>query len=260
MLHFGLIGEKLGHSLSVPIHEAIWQRIGVRADYRLIELALDAFDGAAPRLMAELDGFNITIPYKRRILSHLARVDDEALGIGAVNTVLSADRSGHNTDAYGFRLMLEGAGIRPAGKACFILGTGGASAAVSAALRGMGAAEIAFVSRSEKEGTIPYESLEERFSGILVNCTPAGMWPDADGCPIPVPRLRALLKRADAVADVIYNPKETVLLREAARAGIPCAGGMAMLIGQAVRAEELWLGRSLPAELTDTLARELKLL
>ena len=260
MLHFGLIGEKLGHSLSVPIHEAVWRKIGLDADYRLIELAPDAFDAAVPRLMAELDGFNVTIPYKRRIIGCLADTDGDARTIGAVNTVLCAGRTGHNTDVYGFRLMLESAGIDPAGKPCFILGTGGASAAACAALRGMGAGKVVFVSRSGRDGAVPYESLEERFAGILVNCTPAGMWPDTEGCPLPVPLLRSLLKRADAAADVIYNPRETVLLREAARAGIPCAGGMTMLIGQAVAAEEIWLGRSLPEGLTETLARELKLL
>ena len=92
---------------------------------------------------------------------------------------------------------------------------------------------------------------------MLINATSVGMAPDTDASLI---RDLSVLRKDLMVADIIYNPKETVLLREAARAGVPCAGGITMLIGQAVTAEEIWLGRSLPEGLTETLARELKLL
>ena len=93
MKHYALIGEKLGHSLSVPIHEAIFQRLGIDADYRLIEIPRNEVISVIPRLLKELDGFNVTIPYKMEVIPLLDEIDQFASDIGAVNTVLCGQPS-----------------------------------------------------------------------------------------------------------------------------------------------------------------------
>ena len=202
--------------------------------------------------MAEVDGFNITIPYKQTVMHLLDGLDDNARRIGAVNTVtLGGSRVGHNTDKAGFRDMLRASGIDPRGQRCFCLGTGGASKAVRAALADMGAAEIIMVSRHPEGEQIGYDLLPEVFGGVLVNCTPAGMYPHPEGCPVPEKDLDAVLRRATGVADLIYNPAETRLTAAAKRLGVPACTGLHMLVAQAVEAERLWLGRDLPADLTE---------
>ena len=259
MLHFALIGEKLGHSLSRPIHEELYRALGIDAEYRAIEIPRDRFDETVTGLLDTLDGFNVTIPYKQTVMPLLDTLDDFAAGIGAVNTVTCRDRSGHNTDAPGFAAMLRYHGIQPAGQPCFVLGNGGASKAVCAALKSMGAASVTLVSRHPGGEIIGYDALAERFSGILVNCTPAGMWPDVTGCPVAPERLPGLLRRAAGVADIIYNPAETVLTRAAKAAGVPACTGLYMLVAQAVEAERLWLGRDIPEDMNALLLKRLTL-
>lgn len=262
MKHYALIGEYLGHSMSVPIHEAIFRRLGIDADYRLVELPRDGFVEGARRLMDEVDGFNITIPYKQDIIPLLSGLDDAARAIGAVNTVsLDGPAVGYNTDVPGFAAMLRMHGIDPQGQPCYVLGTGGASKAVVAALHRMGAQRVTLVSRSPRgEGVIDYDRLAEEFSGVLVNTTPAGMLYQQDTCPIREDALPGILRRATGVADIIYNPPETVLTAAARRLGVPACTGMTMLIAQAVEAESIWQGYPMPDGLTETLDKELKLL
>lgn len=262
MKHYALIGEKLGHSMSVPIHEAIFRHMGIDADYRLVELPKATFAQDARRLMTEVDGFNITIPYKQDIMPLLDELDDYAQAIGAVNTVLTGNKNrGFNTDAPGFATMLRMHGIDPAGQPCYVLGTGGTSKAIRAALRRMGASKVTRVSRSPRDSeTIDYAQLAEEFSGVLVNTTPAGMWPHEEGCPLDESIRESILRRATGVADAIYNPPETVLTAAARKLGVPACTGMTMLIAQAVEAESIWQGYRMPDDLTPTLVKELKLL
>lgn len=264
MKHYGLIGEKLGHSLSVPIHEAVFRMLGLEVDYRLIEIPGAETASRIPALLAALDGFNVTIPYKRTVMPYLRSLDGFAASIGAVNTVLCADASGHNTDAPGFAAMLRAGGLDPAGKPCFVLGTGGAALAVKAALKRTGAASVTLVSRRpspERADEIGYDALPEMFSGLLVNTTPVGMHPNADACPLTDAALAIMLPKACGVADVIYNPRETLLTAAARRAGVPACTGLTMLAAQAVEAERIWQGdavlpASQTAELTAAVLRE----
>lgn len=262
MKHYALIGEHLGHSMSVPIHEAIFRHMGIDADYRLVELPKATFVQDAQALIRQVDGFNITIPYKQDIMPLLDDIDDYAKAIGAVNTVLTGQRNlGYNTDAPGFATMLRMHGIDPAGQPCYVMGTGGTSKAIRAALCRMGASKVVMVSRSPKDDhTIDYAQLAEEFSGVLVNTTPAGMWPNVDGCPLTEDIRQSILRRATGVADAIYNPPETILTAAAKKLGVPACTGMTMLIAQAVEAESIWQGYSMPDDLTPTLVKELKLL
>lgn len=261
MKHYALIGEKLGHSLSVPIHQAIFERLGIDADYRLIEIPKTAFTDTVRRLISELDGFNVTIPYKQDVMPLLDEIVPAARSIGAVNTVVKGEKvCGHNTDVLGFTSMLQHFGIDPAGQPCYVLGGGGTSKTACAALQAMGARSVTVVSRHPAEGQIDYQQLNEVFSGVLVNTTPAGMLYQKDPCPIAQEDLPGILQRACGVVDVIYNPPETVLTAAAKAAGIPACTGLYMLIDQAVAAESLWQGYPMPQNLTQTLMKELKLL
>lgn len=261
MLRFGLIGETLGHSASVPIHRALYRLLGVEADYALYPLPRASFRGGAAALLAELDGFNVTIPYKRDIMPLLDGLTPAAEAIGAVNTVLRRGdrRIGDNTDAEGFAAMLRLHGLDPAGQPCYILGTGGASAACAAALRGLGAASVTLVSRRPAGGAIGYEALAETGCGLLVNATPAGMLGQADRCPLTERQLRALLPRLTGVADVVYNPPRTPLTLAAQAAGVPACTGGAMLVAQAVAAERRWLGLPIPDDVIPALLEEVHL-
>ena len=258
LLHFGLIGEHLGHSLSVPIHQALYTRLGLDADYRLIEIPKADLQDRVFSLFQELDGFNITIPYKTDVIPMLSSLDHAAESMGAVNTVDCANRKGYNTDAPGFAAMLRHHGMDVQGKPCFVLGTGGASKAVVAALKDEGASSITLVSRTPREGVISYDQLAGVFSGYLINCTPAGMWPKVEGCPISKEVLSAILPHALGVADVIYNPPETCLTLAAKEAGIPACTGLYMLVAQAVVAESIWLKQELPENLPSLLMKDIE--
>ena len=260
MKHYGLIGEKLGHSLSVPIHRIMFRELGLDADYTLIEVPKDGFEDSVRRLFEQYDGLNVTIPYKKDVIPLLDSLNPLAQEVGAVNTIRTGTPlQGFNTDVQGFSDMLRRAGISAAGKPCFILGTGGASLAVRTALSHMGASSITFVSRHPTGDQIGYEALPECFSGLLVNCTPAGMFPHPEGCPVPQDILETILPRASGVADLIYNPPETLLTKAAARIGIPWCTGLSMLVAQAVEAESIWQGYALPDSLTDIILKELVL-
>lgn len=261
MKHYALVGERLGHSLSVPIHQAIFQRLDIDADYRLIEIPRADFAPTIRRLMQELNGFNVTIPYKQEVMPLLNGIDPAAQGIGAVNTVvMDGGGVGHNTDILGFTAMLRHYGIDPQGQPCYVLGSGGTSRTACAALTGMGASRVTVVSRRPAPGQIDYAQFIHDFSGVLVNTTPAGMLYQPDPCPIDPALLPQVLSRATGVADVIYNPPETMLTAAAKAAGIPACTGLYMLIDQAVAAEALWQGHPMPQDMTQSLMEELKLL
>ena len=251
MKHYGLIGEKLGHSLSRPIHEAILRELGVDADYRIIEIPRHRFDEETRQLLATLDGFNVTIPYKQDVMPLLSAIDPAAEEIGAVNTVLCPARKGFNTDAAGFMGMLRHYGIDPAkAEHSYILGSGGTAKTVRACLKRMGARQITVVSRHpEQPDEISYADFYQRFpqtGGTLVNASSAGMWPRRDEdniCAIHPSRVDEMMRYAQA----------------AERAGVPWCTGLYMLIEQAVQAQALWQGVAAPAGLTEKLMKELKL-
>ena len=263
MLHYGLIGEKLGHSLSRPIHEAIFRELGVDADYRIIEIPRDDFVPQTKALLTSLDGFNVTIPYKQDVMPLLQQIDPAAARIGAVNTVLCGQQVGCNTDAAGFTGMLRHYGIDPAGQHCFILGSGGTMKTVRFCLGAMGAQSVTVVSRHpEGDRQISYADFYERFpqiGGVIVNASSAGMWPRRDEsniCAIHPSRVDEMMRHAVGVADVVYNPPHTFLTQAAERAGVPWCTGLYMLVAQAVEAEKRWLGRDIPEELILSIMQE----
>lgn len=255
---YGLLGRKLGHSWSVPIHRALGCE-----DYRLIELEPESLEGFLRR--EDLGGLNVTIPYKREVMKFCDALDPAAERIGSVNTLVrrAGKLYGYNTDIDGFLYMLRRAKISLTGKKVVILGSGGASLTAQAIAQQEGAREIAVISRM---GPDNYQNLPERHKDaqVLVNTTPVGMWPHMDGQPADL----RLLPAVTDVADVVYNPGRTNLLLQAealdlefrTRDGeipleslgengvrrIRYTGGLPMLVSQAKRAEELFFDRVIP--------------
>ena len=235
---FGLIGEKLGHSWSPPIHEAL----GGYA-YRLIELRLEE---VGPFLREKaFRGINVTIPYKQTVIPYLDELSPQAAAIGSVNTIVRREDgslAGFNTDFGGFMALLRRAGLDPAGKKCLVLGSGGASKTVVACLREAGAAEVRVISRS---GEDHYGNLDRHADAcLIVNATPVGMFPRAGVSPVDL----SLFPILEGVADLIYNPEKTALLQQAEALGLKWANGLYMLVEQARLACELFTGRPVPAE------------
>ena len=213
---YGLLGRKLGHSWSPPIHKALGCE-----DYRLFEREPEELAEFLSR--PDLGGLNITIPYKRDVMAYCDGIDGTAKAIGSVNTLVRrADGKLYawNTDAAGFRWMAERAGISFAEKKVVILGSGGASLTAQAVCRAMGAREVIVVSRS---GEHNYENLSRHADAeILVNTTPVGMYPAAGVSPVDL----AAFPNCTGVLDVIYNPRRTALLLQAEDLGIPCSDGL----------------------------------
>lgn len=245
---YGLLGRKLGHSWSVPIHAALGN-----GAYRLIELEPDQL---APFLRREdIGGLNVTIPYKRDVMPLCDAIDPAAEAIGSVNTIVRQPDGrlvGYNTDIDGFRYMARRAGISLAGKKVVILGSGGASLTAQAAARQEGAAEIIVISRS---GPDNYENLSRHADAqVLVNATPVGMYPGNGASPVDLAAFPAL----EGVLDVVYNPRRTALLLQGAALGIPCSDGLPMLVAQAVVAEERFFDKSIPASENERILAQLR--
>lgn len=246
---YGLIGRKLEHSYSVPIHGLLGN-----PGYRLIALSPEEL----PAFMAREDigGLNVTIPYKLDVMRYCCELSPEAAEIGAVNTVVCRGGRliGCNTDTYGFQWMARRAGIAFSGKKALILGSGGASRTAQAAARALGAAETVVVSRS---GPNNYDNIGRHADAeLIINTTPVGMYPGNLAAPVSP----EAFPRCSGVLDVIYNPRRTALLMAAERLGIPNSGGLTMLVAQAKAAEELFFGRNIPdgviGEITEKLRRD----
>ena len=237
-MEYALLGEHLGHSFSPELHALL----GL-SGYGLQELPaaqLPAFMRDFP-----LKGANVTIPYKKAVIPFLDRLSDSARLTGAVNTIVRTPEGlcGYNTDFDGFLMMARQADIRFSGASVLILGAGGAAAAIASSVRSQGAAQVRFAVRTPRaEDQLPLCAPQLwKDADILVNCTPVGMHPDDASTPVDL----RVFDHLTGVLDCVYNPLRTNLVLDAQEAGIPAAGGLYMLVGQAFRAEELFLGRSL---------------
>ena len=222
----GLLGRKLGHSLSPQIH-----RFFGDYEYRLYEKEPEKVEGflRAGFANGDFDFLNVTIPYKQTVFELCDELSPMARKLGNVNFVTrTADGKlkGDNTDAFGVGRLLEANGIDVRGWNCAILGAGGAAMTVKAVLEERGAKRVTFVRRGEEPAQDDY---------LIVNATPVGMWPHTDGVRVDILQYVA----CKAVLDLVYNPSPTRLVREAKACGKIAADGMVMLIAQAYRAFEL---------------------
>ena len=164
-MKYGLLGEKLGHSFSVSIHEKL-----AGYEYKLYEKTPDELEDFLKN--PQLDGMNVTIPYKKSVIPYCAQLSEVAEKIGSVNTLVLKEDGwhGHNTDYYGFIYMLKSAGISPQGKKVIVLGSGGTSLMVQHALKELGAKEVVVFSRSSEN---TYDKISLHYDAeIIINTTP----------------------------------------------------------------------------------------
>lgn len=250
-MEYGLIGGRLGHSYSKPIHEAL-----AGYDYRLCPLPTPEEAHAFMRAR-DFKAINVTIPYKELVMPYCDVIDDAARAIGSVNTIVNKNGrlEGHNTDFAGFTCLLRRNGISLRGKTVMLLGTGGTQKTVLAVARAEGAAQAVLVSRRRAGNAITYEEAARRADvQVIVNTSPVGMYPNNGECLVALENY----PRLEAVLDVIYNPFRTALLQQAEARGLPAVNGMLMLVAQAKYAAEHFLGRPLPDAEIDRIDRELR--
>ena len=249
-MKYGLIGEKLGHSFSKEIHERI-------ADYKyeLCEVAKEDFDQFFKN--RDFISINVTIPYKERVIPYLDYIDDIALSIGAVNTVVNKDGKlyGYNTDYYGLKSLIEKRNIDVENKKVLILGTGGTSKTATAVVKTLGAKEIIYASINGEIGTFTYEEVLAKHtdSEVIINTTPCGMYPNNDGLLIDI----NLFKNLVGVVDVVYNPLLTTILQNAKTNNLKYASGLYMLVSQAVYASAIFQDKEVSHDLIDEVFEEI---
>ena len=239
MRHFRLIGKSLGHSFSAKFFNGKFKAEQIDADYQLFEIEDVA---TIDNLIKEhnLEGFNVTIPYKETIIPHLDGLTKEAHEIGAVNCVVikNGQKIGHNTDLTGIEASLHWLDIDSNPKV-LILGTGGASKAVQYALKKRGI-EFMVVSRSEERGDVTYDTLTADIIAdhkLIINTTPVGMSPDVGNAPtIDYSAIGA----EHRLFDLVYNPAKTQFLARGEERGAKTMGGMLMLQTQAIASWHLW--------------------
>ena len=247
-MKFGLLGRTLGHSFSPRIHSALGN-----TNYELFEREPSQLQEffADP----ELQGINITIPYKVNALEACDVVDPRAERIGCVNTMVRIDGKwhGYNTDYDGFVFTLKHAGIDVSGKECIILGDGASSATVHVALEDLGAKNIVHLSRKTAPfyGDAPnyYETAQ-----IIINCTPIGMYPHNPANLIDITQFSKL----EGVVDLIYNPRRTILLLQAEMMEIPHCDGLPFLVAQGVEAANHFQGESFGTKEIEQILRDMR--
>ena len=268
---YALLGGKLGHTLSPPIHKRLFELKSREFEYTLIESEPEQLDGKKSELSA-LAGYNVTIPHKQSVIAFMDRLDDSAKRYGAVNCVDNKGGAsvGYNTDCDGFLRSVRAEGGRLDGSV-LLLGAGGVGRmmAIEACLAGgrltMAVLE-SFMEQTQKVredilalvpsaqvrivsiGNIPDEHFD-----TLINATPVGMYPKCDVCAV----TDEVIANADFVFDAIYNPKETLLIQKAKAMGKKAVGGMAMLVWQAVSAHEIWDGDSYTDEQVQAIIDEM---
>lgn len=271
---YALIGSPVGHSGSPAMQNYSFEKLGLDCAYLAFDIPLEKTKDALDAFRTlHVGGFNVTMPCKTEVARLVEHLSPAAELIGACNTVVVEEdgtMTGHNTDGVGFVRNLKEHGVEVKGQRIVLLGTGGAATAIAVQAALDGAAEIAIFNQKDEfyaNGEKTVEKLRKAVPGIssvsindlgdtellreavknadiLVNATRAGMSPLEDVIPVPEDVLRPEL----AVADVVYNPRETLLVRKAKEAGCRAAvGGIGMLLWQGAAAFELFTGQEMPA-------------
>ena len=250
MFRLAVIGKDVSKSDSAKMHTFDMQGLGSACTFDLLSVAKEDFDAAKKKLIAEYDGFCVTIPYKLDIIPYLKRVEGDAEVFGAVNVV--KDRVGYNTDGVGFMLMLENSGVDPNGKKILVLGAGGAGRSVIKKLADAGADVYAFDLRRENLDEVyrefgcftPLHELAPADYDVIINVTGVGMHKTEGISPVG----EDILSRTKAAIDLIYYPRKSEFLRLAEGLGKPIVNGEGMLFYQAYYGDCIFLGRQPRAE------------
>lgn len=264
-LRLGLIGFPVGHSLSPVMHQHLLEELKQPGSYQLFETPRFQLDEKVAALKADgLRGFNVTIPFKQKIVPFLNEVDTTAQLAGAVNTVLIHKRKlyGFNTDKPGFEQALQFHNIDVAKRQALIFGAGGAARAVVLALVQSGVRKIYLSNRTMTRATklvddisaatgffnfitapLSQEAILKFMDSVdmVINTTSLGMWPEVSATPFEFPKLQ----REIFVVDLIYNPLETRFLKSARNNGAKIVDGLDVFIFQGIEAMQLWSGRKI---------------
>lgn len=253
---FALLGGSLKHTMSPPIHSRLFELKGRDFSYEVIEANAEELDGKAEYLNS-IGGYNITIPHKIGIIDRIDSLDESARRYNSVNCVLNKDgkSTGYNTDCDGFLQSVRAMGAKLDGST-LLVGCGGVGRMMAIELALAGAcldiavleSDIPLAEQVKKEilsmrenaiiNIFTVDKIPEKNYNLLANATPVGMYPRVDGCPVS----DEIIERCDSVFDVIYNPRETLLIKKAKAMGKNVSGGMAMLVWQAVSAHTIWDG------------------
>ena len=245
MKKYGLLGYPLGHSFSRNYFNQKFEAERIDAEYLNFEIPEIKEIKNVIKENPELNGLNVTIPYKEQVIPYLDDLDEDARLIGAVNVIKfskglfgKVKLKGYNSDIIGFKQSIEPL-LKEHHRKALILGTGGASKAVFQGLKQLGVAST-FVSRKAKEYCITYEEITpkvmEQYT-VIVHTTPLGMYPNVNACPdIPYD----LLTSDHLLYDLLYNPDETLFMRKGKEKGAVVKNGLEMLLLQAFAAWEIW--------------------
>jgi shikimate dehydrogenase len=255
---YGVMGDPIAHSMSPDIHNDAFEKENIEAVYHHFHVTKEGLNDAVKGMKAlGIEGFNITIPHKTSIIPFLDEVDELALAIGAVNTVVNKNGRfiGYNTDGKGFFKSLcdEISGDIKA-KKTLVIGAGGAARAIYFTLVKEGVKQVDIANRTKERAAqlvsdCPYDKVSKAFSiieaeeslsqyDLIIQTTSSGMSPELDHSPLKVDQL----KTGAIVSDIIYNPLQTKLLREAGEKGAKTQNGLGMFINQAALAFEIWTG------------------
>jgi shikimate dehydrogenase len=265
MEFYGIIGEKLSHSLSPQIHKRVFELLDIEGAYKLFEIPKDKINNLVDALkLLNIKGVNVTIPHKETVISQLDFISQEAKSIGAVNTILIKDGKAHgyNTDYFGFGSMLDKNNIQVQHKIAVVLGSGGASKAITTYLLDNQVESLYLVTRNKDSNleldsrikVIDYEELKTIKGDIIINTTPVGMYPKVSDSPVE----REIINNFHSIVDIIYNPKMTEFLRLGEELGKVTCGGLYMLVGQGIKAEEIWQDIKITEEVLEKVYRELE--
>ena len=266
---YGIFGHPVEHSLSPSMHNSAFEKMGLDCIYVAFDIRPGKLGEAVRGLKAlNINGINVTIPHKEAILNLLDEIDNDAMLVGAVNTVVNINGrlTGYNTDVGGFlRALKDDLGFIPDGKKIFVVGAGGAARAVVVALATNRASEIVIVNRTRSKADslsdefkshfpkITFKSLSLRDSRrisdeitnseLLVNSSSAGMKGEN---PLNLPL--GLLPKGACIYDLVYDPPVTPLVRDARDLRLGSQSGISMLLYQGVEAFEIWTGKKAPVE------------
>ena len=259
MLKLAVVGKDVSQSQSPSMHTYILRNLGAKCSYETVSVPPAQFMERAEELFSRFDAFNVTIPFKGEIIPFLRRTEGDARVFGAVNTVVSATRTGYNTDGEGFSLMLKNAGVEIAGKTALGLGAGGAGRSCCKKLAD-GGAVVSVYERDEERlygvyrelgGFSPLTEVPVAPFDIVVNCTGIGMHDTVGKTPVVVfsgstaePVGGQLLSLCGTAVDLIYVPAQSEFLRIAASLGKKTVNGAPMLFYQAYYADCIYLGRT----------------
>lgn len=253
-MKYGLLGHPLGHSMSPFIHQKLFEISGVQASYELFDVPPEKLDEKKDFLLS-LDGFNVTIPYKGRVIDFLDKLDISASRYNSVNVVKMGEVNvGYNTDVNGFVASVIHMGATLSGNV-LLLGCGGVSRMMAAetilaggkltvGVRDANSQKtkefLSFLKGVKQDAFVKAVDINETGGGydLVINGTPVGMFPKTQFSPM----AEQDVKSCKFVFDAIYNPEETLLYKYAVKNGVKCVTGMEMLVRQAAEAQRIWYG------------------